>query len=171
MMGGSHPAYDFTKACLEAGKSVVTSNKEVVARFGAELLEIAVCAQHNNGGIAIDTDWQTSVAGLYCAGEAAGTFGICRPGGTALNSTQVGSARAAQHIAGKTAQAGEIISQMGITADPRAQGVVAMLAIVANVICISVIIKRSVAMGKNPYSNDVFKGTKDYEEAMARAEA
>ena len=41
MMGGSHPAYDFSKACLEAGKSVVTSNKEVVAKFGAELLEIA----------------------------------------------------------------------------------------------------------------------------------
>ena len=41
MMGGSHPAYDFTKACLEAGKHVVTSNKEVVARFGAELLELA----------------------------------------------------------------------------------------------------------------------------------
>lgn len=41
MMGGSHPAYDFSKACLEAGKSVVTSNKEVVAKFGSELLEIA----------------------------------------------------------------------------------------------------------------------------------
>ena len=41
MMGGSHPAYDFSKACLEAGKSVVTSNKEVVANFGTELLEIA----------------------------------------------------------------------------------------------------------------------------------
>ena len=41
MMGGSHPAYDFTKACLEAGKHVVTSNKEVVARFGAELLALA----------------------------------------------------------------------------------------------------------------------------------
>ena len=41
MMGGSHPAYDFSKACLEAGKSVVTSNKEVVANFGAELLETA----------------------------------------------------------------------------------------------------------------------------------
>ena len=40
-MGGSHPAYDFTKACLEAGKNVITSNKEVVANFGAELLEIA----------------------------------------------------------------------------------------------------------------------------------
>ena len=41
MMGGSHPAYDFTKACLEAGKNVVTSNKEVVAKFGVELGAIA----------------------------------------------------------------------------------------------------------------------------------
>ena len=41
MMGGSHPAYDFTKALLMAGKSVVTSNKEVVANFGTELLQIA----------------------------------------------------------------------------------------------------------------------------------
>ena len=41
MMGGSYPAYDFTKACLEAGKNVVTSNKEVVARFGVELGRIA----------------------------------------------------------------------------------------------------------------------------------
>ena len=45
MMGGSHPAYDFTKACLEAGKNVVTSNKEVVSTFGVELCEIA----KNNG--------------------------------------------------------------------------------------------------------------------------
>lgn len=41
MMGGSHPAYDFTKACLMAGKNVVTSNKEVVSTFGVELCEIA----------------------------------------------------------------------------------------------------------------------------------
>lgn len=41
MMGGSHPAYDFTKACLEAGKNVVTSNKEVVSTFGVELCAIA----------------------------------------------------------------------------------------------------------------------------------
>ena len=41
MMGGSHPAYEFTRACLEAGKSVVTSNKEVVSTFGAELCDIA----------------------------------------------------------------------------------------------------------------------------------
>ena len=36
LMGGLNPAYEFTKACLEAGKSVVTSNKELVARKGAE---------------------------------------------------------------------------------------------------------------------------------------
>ena len=41
MMGGSHPAYDFTKALLMAAKSVVTSNKEVVSTFGVELLKVA----------------------------------------------------------------------------------------------------------------------------------
>ncbi len=41
VMGGVNPAYDFTKRCLLSGKSVVTSNKELVATKGAELLEIA----------------------------------------------------------------------------------------------------------------------------------
>ena len=41
VMGGLHPAYEFTKSCLEAGKSVVTSNKELVAQKGDELLRIA----------------------------------------------------------------------------------------------------------------------------------
>ena len=41
VMGGLHPAYDYVKCCLEAGKSVVTSNKELVAAKGAELLRIA----------------------------------------------------------------------------------------------------------------------------------
>lgn len=40
-MGGLEPAYTFVKRCLEAGKSVVTSNKELVAAKGAELLKIA----------------------------------------------------------------------------------------------------------------------------------
>ncbi|MBQ4332255.1 MAG: homoserine dehydrogenase [Clostridia bacterium] len=40
-MGGLRPAYDFVKACLLAGKSVVTSNKELVAAKGDELLAIA----------------------------------------------------------------------------------------------------------------------------------
>ena len=65
----------------------------------SEFLEIAVCAQHCNGGVSVDENWQSDVRGLYVAGEAAGTFGVYRPGGSALNSTQVGSLRAAEHIA------------------------------------------------------------------------
>jgi len=45
VMGGVNPAYEFVKKCLEAGKSAVTSNKELVAAKGAELLKIA---QENN---------------------------------------------------------------------------------------------------------------------------
>lgn len=41
VMGGVNPAYDFVKSCLKAGKSVVTSNKELVAAKGAELIKIA----------------------------------------------------------------------------------------------------------------------------------
>lgn len=41
VMGGVNPAYEFTKRCLLKGKSVVTSNKELVATKGAELLKIA----------------------------------------------------------------------------------------------------------------------------------
>lgn len=40
-MGGIHPAYEFVKECLENGKSVCTSNKELVAKYGAKLLSIA----------------------------------------------------------------------------------------------------------------------------------
>lgn len=41
VMGGSHPAYEFTVSALKAGKSVITSNKEVVANFGDEFLALA----------------------------------------------------------------------------------------------------------------------------------
>ncbi len=41
VMGGTNPAYDFVKRCLMAGKSVVTSNKELVAAHGRELLAVA----------------------------------------------------------------------------------------------------------------------------------
>ena len=67
-----------------------------------EPLRVAVCAQHANGGVSVDASWQTTIHGLYAAGECAGTFGIYRPGGSALNSTQVGSMRAAEHIATST---------------------------------------------------------------------
>jgi len=63
-----------------------------------EPLEIALCAQHNNGGLHVDEWWQTTVRGLFAVGEAACTHGIYRPGGTALNAGQVGSTRAALFI-------------------------------------------------------------------------
>lgn len=44
-MGGLHPAYEYVLACLRAGKSVVTSNKELVAAKGYELLQ---AAEENN---------------------------------------------------------------------------------------------------------------------------
>ena len=40
-MGGTKPAYDFVKTALLSGKSVCTSNKELVAAHGAELIQIA----------------------------------------------------------------------------------------------------------------------------------
>ena len=40
-MGGTKPAYEFVKNALLAGKSVCTSNKELVAKYGAELVHIA----------------------------------------------------------------------------------------------------------------------------------
>ena len=69
--------------------------------LAAEPLEIALCAQHNNGGLAIDCWWQTGVEGFFAVGEAAGSHGVYRPGGSALNAGQVGSTRAAQYIAAR----------------------------------------------------------------------
>lgn len=64
-------------------------------------LEIALCAQHNNGGLGIDCWWQTNVKSLFAVGEVAASHGVYRPGGTALNAGQVGSTRAAQYIAAR----------------------------------------------------------------------
>lgn len=66
-----------------------------------EMLRIAVCAQHNNGGVYTDNNFESDIKGLYVIGEAAGTFGLSRPGGSALNDTQVGGLVCARHIAGK----------------------------------------------------------------------
>ncbi len=63
-----------------------------------ELLEIKVCAQHNNGGLLVDCNYETSVQGLFAVGEVAGVFGVTRQGGTALNSTQVGGLRVAEFV-------------------------------------------------------------------------
>lgn len=67
----------------------------------SDMLRIAVCAQHNNGGVYTDRNFESDIKGLYVIGEAAGTFGLSRPGGSALNDTQVGGLVASAHIRSK----------------------------------------------------------------------
>lgn len=70
--------------------------------ISAEPLEIAVCAQHNNGGLAANHWWEsTNVNHLFPIGEVNGSHGVYRPGGSALNSGQVGAFRAAEFIAAR----------------------------------------------------------------------
>jgi len=69
-----------------------------------EFLEVAVCAQHNNGGLAANHWWESeNVAHFFPVGEVNGSHGICRPGGSALNAGQVGAFRAAEFISEKYA--------------------------------------------------------------------
>ena len=65
----------------------------------AEPLEIALCAQHMNGGFAVDKWWQSNIPQTFVIGEMAGTHGVKRPGGAALNAGQTGAMRAAEYIA------------------------------------------------------------------------
>ncbi|MDH4198269.1 MAG: FAD-binding protein, partial [Candidatus Aminicenantes bacterium] len=81
---------------------------DLYLRHGIDLarepLEAAVCAQHNNGGFRGDIWWESNVRHLFPVGEANGTHGVYRPGGSALNAGQVGSFRAALFIAKRYAQ-------------------------------------------------------------------
>ncbi len=64
-------------------------------------LEIAVCAQHNNGGLKGNIWWESNILHLFPVGEVNGSHGVRRPGGSALNAGQVGGIRAAMMIASK----------------------------------------------------------------------
>jgi len=66
-----------------------------------EYLEIAGCAQHNNGGLRANHWWESNIRHLFPVGEVNGTHGVYRPGGAALNAGQVGALRASQYIAQK----------------------------------------------------------------------
>ncbi|MDR2177669.1 MAG: FAD-binding protein [Treponema sp.] len=68
--------------------------------LAAEYLEIDVLPQHHNGGAEMSIWWETSVKHLFAAGECAGSHGVRRPGGSALNAGQAGGLRAASYIAG-----------------------------------------------------------------------
>lgn len=67
--------------------------------IASQPLEFAVNNQHMNGGVMVDTWGRSNLAGCYAIGEAAGTHGVTRPGGAALNSGQVFGTRVAEHIA------------------------------------------------------------------------
>jgi succinate dehydrogenase/fumarate reductase flavoprotein subunit len=75
----------------------------------SEPLEIAVCAQDNNGGFAINKWWESNIKHTFVIGEMAGSHGVKRPGGSALNAGQVGSQRAAEFIV--NAYGSDVISE------------------------------------------------------------
>lgn len=66
--------------------------------LGDQPLEIAVCHQHCNGGLMGSIWWESNIRNFFPVGECNGSHGLYRPGGSALNSGQVGSLRAAQLI-------------------------------------------------------------------------
>jgi len=80
--------------------------------LNSEPLEIAVCAQHNNGGFGIDKWWESNIKHTFVIGEMAGSHGVKRPGGSALNAGQVGAQRAAEFIV--NAYSNEVKSQNDI---------------------------------------------------------
>jgi len=103
-------AYSFLKNCDAFQKTPVERLKQMNLPayklylekgidLEKELLEIAVCAQHNNGGLSVNCWWETNIKRFFAVGEAAGTHGVRRPGGSALNAGQVGGMRAAMFIA------------------------------------------------------------------------
>jgi len=67
-----------------------------------EPLEVAVCAQHNNGGLAGNIWYEsTNIKHLFPIGEVNGSHGVTRPGGSALNAGQAAGIRAAEFIANR----------------------------------------------------------------------
>lgn len=69
-----------------------------------EPLPFNVNNQHMNGGVEVDTWGRSSIPGLYALGEVAGTHGVTRPGGAALNAGQVMGVRVARHLAAQRPQ-------------------------------------------------------------------
>ncbi|HVP12173.1 MAG TPA: FAD-binding protein [Phycisphaerae bacterium] len=72
--------------------------------LGRDRLEIAVCAQHSNGGLRGNIWWESNIRHLFPIGEVNGSHGVRRPGGAALNAGQVGGLRAAMYIAARYAE-------------------------------------------------------------------
>jgi len=106
------PAYEYLKKSqvlfgtpVQRMKQMNEPAYQLFKDYGIDLrkepLEIGVCAQHNNGGLKANLWWESNVKHLFPVGEVCGTHGVRRPGGSSLNSCQVGGLRAAQFISKK----------------------------------------------------------------------
>lgn len=103
-------AYDYLAGCGSLGDTPVLRLRQMNERayrlyldhgidLEREYLEIQVSAQHLNGGLECGIWYENpAVRNFYPVGECAGVFGVKRPGGSALNSTQVSSSRASERI-------------------------------------------------------------------------
>ncbi len=81
-----------------------------------EPIQIAVCNQHLNGGVACDLWWESiNIKHLFAVGEVNGSHGVHRPGGAALNAGQVGGLRAAQKICNRYKENVSINQEMFLT--------------------------------------------------------
>ena len=112
-------AYDYLEGCGAVADSPIKRLRIMNDRaynlyldHGIDLekepLEIGVCAQHMNGGLECDIWYENpGLSEFYPVGECAGVFGIKRPGGSALNSTQVSSARAARKACADNVEPGD----------------------------------------------------------------
>ncbi len=112
----SAPAHAYLKAAgacfgtpverlLHMNRPAVDYYRDKGVNLYTDRLEIALCAQHNNGGLGVDCWWQTNVEGFFAVGEASASHGVYRPGGSALNAGQVGGTRAARYIAARRNEA------------------------------------------------------------------
>jgi succinate dehydrogenase/fumarate reductase flavoprotein subunit len=120
--GGVFPEFDWAAISMEAREYLEKShamqatpierlahlNPQAIDLYRAhgidlarDLLAIAGCAQHNNGGLRANVWWESNVQHLFPIGEVNGTHGVYRPGGAALNAGQVGALRAAMYIAAR----------------------------------------------------------------------
>ena len=90
---------------IERLKKLNIEATNIYKRNGIDLeidpIEIGVCNQHMNGGISGDQWWESSINHLFAIGEVNGSHGVHRPGGSALNSGQVGGLRVAQKTSEK----------------------------------------------------------------------
>jgi succinate dehydrogenase/fumarate reductase flavoprotein subunit len=102
--------------------------KEMGVDLFEEPLPIGVCSQHCNGGFAVDAWWESNVKRLFVIGELAGTHGVKRPGGSALNSGQVGSIRAAQRIAHIYYERGLGTDEFAVLATPTVESLASEIA-------------------------------------------